>query len=261
VWRDFFVDVCDNETMIEALNDLNFDMETQVRWMIEESDKATVLATNTFMARVRTAPNFAALMKILVDVSALPVGKIQDAVAELAGSELEIDRNTANQIIEGNVTAYYIEDLLQPPDVNAVITAAGLDPAAFTVYLEPPINTERLFVQQNANGFTNMDSTKIFSLRSDSIASWKATLAHETNHAVNRDAEHPGASFERYKGEFRAYWVANYRNVADLDVRAQQVKAHILGGYPLLSNRYNNDAAFQAQVDGHTRPEGNVTND
>jgi hypothetical protein len=260
-WKNFFVDVCTNETMVTALIDLNYDMETQVRWMIAESDKETVLNTATFMTRVRTAPNFTDLMKILVDVSALPAGKIQDAVAQLAGSELEIDRNTANHILEGDVTAYYTEDLQQPANVNAEVTAAGLNPTAFTVYLEPPDNTKKLFVQLNAIAFTNMDSSKIFCLRSNSLPTWKTLLVHETNHALNADAAHPGASFERYKGEFRAYWVAEYRNVADLNVRSQQIKAHILGGYPLLNNRYNADAAFKVQVDGHTSPDGNVTNE
>jgi hypothetical protein len=259
-WRDFFVDVCDNETMVEALNDLNFDMETQVRWMIAESDKKTVLETATFMTRVRAAPNFTDLMKILVDVSALPAGRIQDAVAELAGSELEIDRNTANHILAGDIIAYYTEDLQQPADINAVVAAAGLDPALFTVYLEPPDNTNNMLVQLNAEGFRLHGTSKIFGLRNLPLARWKTLLVHETNHAINR-GDHPGASFEEYKNEFRAYWVAEYRGVINLDIRAQQVRAHILGGYPLLNNRYNNDAAFRTQVDGHTRPEGNVTNE
>ena len=92
------------------------------------------------------------------------------------------------------------------------------------------------------------------------VARWKGSLVHETSHALNKDTKHAGDSFDRYKGEFRAYWVAEYRGVANLGVRAQQIKAHILGDYPQLKNRYNADAAFKAQVDGHTRPDGNVTN-
>ena len=153
-WRNFFVAVCNNKTIEEALVDLSYDIETQVRWMIAESDKEAVLDTATFMTRVRLAPNFTDLMKMLVDVSALPAGMIQDAVAQLAGSELEVDRNTAHQILEGSIAAFYIENLQQPANVNAEVTAAGLNPTLFTVYLEPPENTNKMFVQRNAVAFT-----------------------------------------------------------------------------------------------------------
>jgi hypothetical protein len=37
-WREFFVDVCTNETMIEALTDLQFDLATKLEWADEEID-------------------------------------------------------------------------------------------------------------------------------------------------------------------------------------------------------------------------------
>ena len=35
-WRDFFVSVCTNETMVEALGDLQFDLPTKLDWLREE---------------------------------------------------------------------------------------------------------------------------------------------------------------------------------------------------------------------------------
>ncbi|MEO5592587.1 MAG: DUF4157 domain-containing protein, partial [Chitinophagaceae bacterium] len=35
-WRDFFVAVCDNDTMVDAVIDLNFDLKTKMEWMMEE---------------------------------------------------------------------------------------------------------------------------------------------------------------------------------------------------------------------------------
>lgn len=35
-WRSFFVSVCDNTTMVEALNDLNYDLETKLTWLEAE---------------------------------------------------------------------------------------------------------------------------------------------------------------------------------------------------------------------------------
>jgi hypothetical protein len=64
-WKAFFVVVCTNATMEEAVGDLNHDLDTQVRWMVAESDAATVLATTSFITKLRAAPNFADLMKIL----------------------------------------------------------------------------------------------------------------------------------------------------------------------------------------------------
>ena len=64
-WKEFFVAVCTKVTMEEAVGDLNHDLEIQIRWMIAESDEATVLATTSFITKLRAAPNFAYLMKIL----------------------------------------------------------------------------------------------------------------------------------------------------------------------------------------------------
>ena len=41
-WRDFFVGVCTNKTIKDALDDLNFDMQTTVEWLLEEASPSNV---------------------------------------------------------------------------------------------------------------------------------------------------------------------------------------------------------------------------
>ena len=98
---------------------------------------------------------------------------------------------------------------------------------------------------------------QIFGWRSTSPDRWKTLLVHETNHARNVD---PHTPIENYKSEFRAYWVAEYRTVADLDARARRIKEHVLRDYPAIRAAYDADPAVKTAIDGHTRPDGNVTN-
>ncbi|MGB1251675.1 MAG: hypothetical protein ACPG8W_13740 [Candidatus Promineifilaceae bacterium] len=37
-WRDFFMAVCDNETIVTAVKDLNFDLQTRLEWILEEGN-------------------------------------------------------------------------------------------------------------------------------------------------------------------------------------------------------------------------------
>jgi len=37
-------------------------------------------------------------------------------------------------------------------------------------------------------------------------------------------------------------------------------EAHILADYPVLNAQYTSNATFRSQVDGHTRPDGNLDN-
>jgi hypothetical protein len=108
----------------------------------------------------------------------------------------------------------------------------------------------------------------------------KSTLIHESSHILVKSyGEHPGtatdaASFDRYKDEFRAYFVEQfgpYAGEKDLDKRAARIKRHLIGdsladtkGYPLLRNAYWTlpaGAKFRTDIDNHKRPDGfNLTN-
>ena len=99
-------------------------------------------------------------------------------------------------------------------------------------------------------------------------------LVHETSHILVKDyGEHPGtatdaASFDRYRDEFRAYFVEPHGNF-DGRVGADRVAAirtHLVGtsatagGYPDLRAAYWALPAatntFKQQVDAHTAPDG-----
>jgi len=108
----------------------------------------------------------------------------------------------------------------------------------------------------------------------------KGTLIHEGSHILLKSyGEHPGtstdaSSFDRYKDEFRAYFVeqfGSYAETKDLDKRAAKIKRHLVGdsladtrGYPLLRTAYWTppvDNPFRVAVDAHKRPDGfNLTN-
>lgn len=191
-----------------------------------------------------------------VDVSSLPEGRIREAAAQLSQSEHEIDRNTVQQLVQGRIHAYYIEDLAQPANVNAILTAAGLDPAVHTVYTHPTTG-QNLFAQKNFVGFRPHGMTDIFGKRSLTVDRWKTLLVHETSHALNPT---PTTPLEDFKEEFRAYWVAEYRNVENENERARLIREHILRDYPRIKAAYDSDPTVKAAIDAYNRPEGDVTN-
>jgi hypothetical protein len=124
-----------------------------------------------------------------------------------------------------------------------------------------PATKERMVIQTNADG--TQSGNHIFIARSASVDRARTILIHEVNHAMRlHEGGHTDAanSFERYQDEFQAYWVADFRNVADLDERARQIRTHVLGSYPSLRARYDTDEDFKKLVDGYTRPDANVLN-
>jgi hypothetical protein len=189
---------------------------------------------------------------------------LQQALQELRDSTELVDRNTAELIDGGRLTALYLEDLRTDPDSDALLDGWGIDKTAFVVRLSPA--GERMVVQKNAIGTVYQEGGKsyIFVGKTLSVASMKATLVHESNHAMRlHEAGHTDAadSIERYADEFQAYWVdPDFRGEADLDKRAANIKAHLLRDYPALKARYDTDADFKAAVDAHTRPDANVLN-
>jgi hypothetical protein len=101
------------------------------------------------------------------------------------------------------------------------------------------------------------------------------TLVHETSHIIVKDyGEHPGTStdagsFDRYRDEFRSYFLApnsTFAAIADPDARATAIRNHIVGASagagsyadldkafwaaPLDTNQFHHDAL------AHKRPDG-----
>jgi hypothetical protein len=195
--------------------------------------------------------------KALLDLSAAPAGKIRDATGLLLLSSRIVDRNTAQRILDGDVEIHYLEDLTQPPNVENLVRGYGRDPADFTLYYQPGSTTQTVWVQTNAQGFRIVGTNIIVGQRALMLDRWVTLLVHETNHARNPD---PTTPLENYQGEFRAYWVAEFRTVANLDERARQIKAHVLRDYPEIRAAYDADARVRRAIDAHTRPDGNILN-
>lgn len=69
-WRDFFVDVCTNDTVVGAVTDLHFDLGTKLRWVVEETtDRDWITVVIRFAPTAELAPVLAdtALMTWLRD--------------------------------------------------------------------------------------------------------------------------------------------------------------------------------------------------
>jgi WXG100 family type VII secretion target len=189
------------------------------------------------------------------DFSGIPQGMIRAAARALSISHEAVDINTVRQLAAGNIKACYIEDLKQPLDLLDRLKHYGVDPAAYTIYLHPDTG-EELVVQRDYVGFRS--GSTVFGKRGLSIARWKTLLVHETNHAVNSvDFTDP---VNRYKSEFRAYWVAEYRGVGNLDKRAREIRQHIVDSYPPIKEAYANDPDVRKAIDEYTRPDGDLTN-
>ncbi len=187
---------------------------------------------------------------------------VQDALKQLRASGDVLDRNTAEAIDAGRMSVRYLQDLKVDPDNDALLDGWGFDKTILQVLLCP--NGERRVIQKNAEGTAHDDcgTEWLFVSRNVTVTRMRELLVHETNHAMRLDeGPRPAAdSFDRYKDEFQAYFISEYRKVADLDDRARQVRAHILRDYAAIAARYKTDAAFKTLVDGHKRPDANTLN-
>ena len=195
-----------------------------------------------------------------IDVSQLPEGVIRQGAAELSQSDDIIDRNTARQLAQGNVKTHYYDELTKPADGDAKLRGWGLDPSVYIVYLHP-VTGDEMVVQKNSEGSLNVKSgNHLFIKRSVSLSRAKEILVHETNHAINPAVASNADTLGRYKTEFRAYWVAEFRSVSDLDERARLVREQILREYPIIKSDYDSKPDVKTAIDSYTRPEGDLTN-
>ncbi len=186
-----------------------------------------------------------------VTVNAAGTDVANRALAAMA-TGTPIERNTRARVVAGTHRLAYLEDLTVDPNSTTLLRGWGYDSTQYTVKLNPWTRAQ-MIVQNNAAGFAT--GTNIVGSRAQSEAFWRTTLlCHEVNHIIHGDESAAANSIERYRGEFRAYWVAGFHTVANLDDRARQIKAHLLRDYPALNARYTAEAAFRALVDAHTRP-------
>jgi len=195
-------------------------------------------------------------------------------------------RNTARLFAgEGSRQARFNYDAMTlRHDSDAIVRDRGLDRDEHAFYFFG--RTENNMHQHGPNTVGTVQGTDTVLLRgrdrwgirltrNDVIATW----AHETSHLLTSSyGEHPdtdtdSSSLDRYKDEFRAYWiepVGRWARMAPNDNKARGIRRHIVGrrrddpsAYPRLRNRYWNPAntTFKNNVDQHLRPDGfNLTN-
>ncbi len=238
-----------------------------------DAQRTTILGNAGLIAKIRTALTFANVELLRTNITnaaarqalahaiveTVKAGVVRTAAEELLISAEAVDRNTAVRILNGSIIPMYFSELSQPADVNARLTALGFSTTDFTIYYSP-VDRSEMIVQRNAQG--TQVGNYIIGDSALSTARWREILVHETGHAINPQTndDTPEHALDRYRSEFRAYWVAEFRGVADLDERARQIRAHILSAYPRLNGYYTANADFKTAVDAHTRPDGNVLN-
>ena len=157
-------------------------------------------------------------------------------------------------------TIYFFTGTSQP--------ALGANPAV------PPAGT--LEKRPTVMGTIRGDATMIIRGR-DTGGSWrteedfKGTLIHECSHILvksygeHEDTKTDAASLDRYKDEFRAYFVEQFGTYAeekDLDKRAAMIKKHLIGtsladtrGYPAAPQRVLVGAGRRPVPHRHRQPQ------
>jgi hypothetical protein len=136
-------------------------------------------------------------------------------------------------------------------------------------------------MRKGPNVMGTVRGTTIIVRGKDQSGTWRneddliGVFVHEVSHLlVSGYGEHPGtdtdaASFDRYKDEFRAYFIepfGNFDHIVDPDAKARAIKTHLVGtsatagGYEYLRGAYwaGNAATnqFRISVDAHMRPDG-----
>lgn len=118
-WRDFFVGVCTNSTIITAVTDLHFDLETQMNWIKEEA-AASSLAYSDIQALITAAdqPNRDKLKTN--DWRDFFVGVCTNSTIITAVKDLGFDLITQMEWIEEEASP----SSLAYSDIQSIITAA-----------------------------------------------------------------------------------------------------------------------------------------
>jgi hypothetical protein len=136
-------------------------------------------------------------------------------------------------------------------------------------------------MRKGPNVMGTVRGTTIIVRGKDQSGSWRdeddliGVFVHEVSHLlVSGYGEHPetttdAASFDRYKDEFRAYFIepfGNFDRIVDPDAKARAIRTHLVGtsatvgGYDYLRGAYWAGTAatnsFRQQVDAHMRPDG-----
>ncbi len=207
----------------------------------------------------------------------VPDGIAKRTVEAMAQSANDVEYNTARALCSGNVTIMMFSELTKPPN-QAELIAANFPGVQGTVYENPSsVNVvgtaaaNYFIVSDNANA-CHINCTRIICIKDQTsdVDGLKTTLIHESSHAINavqdlRNAMTYNHTFATYLSEFRAYWVADFGSIADLEQRADTIRQHIIRNYAGIQtalafemgrgNMWLHDRIWETR-----RPEGNTTN-
>ena len=210
------------------------------------------IATINLLQRWNTKPQGTLVQRSDAPLAIPALDPIQDILEDFRNGEL-IEKNTAEMVDNGRVTHYYIDEC--PP-----YTESELEPESPYKEVLHPITGKVIKIQKIAKGFA--EGTDIFTNRLEDPELIKTIFIHEVNHVLyhGKESKDDGASFDRYRDEFQAYWISKHSEIEDLDKRAERIKMYILIGYPALGKQYATNKKFKRQVDNHKRPDGNLIN-
>ncbi|MHB9032848.1 MAG: hypothetical protein ACYC6L_07360 [Anaerolineae bacterium] len=174
----------------------------------------------------------------------------------------------------------YTPMTLRSDNANLILTSGGTAADTAFYFYGPNQNNSHRF---GPNTLGTIEDNNVVIRGKYADGTWRTaselmgTLAHEASHILVKSyGEHPGtatnaASFDRYKDEFRAYFIEPVGYFASLTGNAkvlairQQLIGTALntGGYTDLNRQYWTqtgstwaDPTFRTQVDNHTAPDG-----
>jgi hypothetical protein len=180
---------------------------------------------------------------------------------------------------EGGGRRFSIQTMTLRSDQATLLSERG-GTAADTAYYFLGRSEDNV-MRKGPNVMGTVRGTTIIVRGKDQSGTWRdeddliGVFVHEVSHLlVSGYGEHPGtttdaSSFDRYKDEFRAYFIepfGNFDRIVDPDAKARAIKTHLVGtsatvgGYEYLRGAYwAGDAAtnqFRQDVDAHMRPDG-----
>jgi hypothetical protein len=165
-------------------------------------------------------------------------------------------------------------------DSAQLVADHGGDPATTGYYFYGPHQDNEHEDGLNTLGTVEGDSTIVIRVKNPSTGALQSrsdlvdTFVHETSHIIVSDyGEHPGTdtdsgSFDRYKDEFRAYFIEPNGPFSALaaDARAAAIRVHMCGATKGTGDYEDLDAAFwaeplatnqfRARVLAHRAPDG-----
>jgi hypothetical protein len=149
--------------------------------------------------------------------------RVRNAVVKMSWSFDPVLQNTAQRIVNGDVTIRFVGDLQPVTAPEAVMTAAGVPAAQITDLLKNntlvdiPRSDPALVPKRGT--FRAFERNGVIYIPTDADdAQLLLDIVHEVNHALNPvtiDATRDPAGYlwEKFKAEVRAAYVANFRDV------------------------------------------------